>query len=151
MIVSGKEGVSWRTIALLLALACTAAASWGLAQMRRIDALQGQLAATKEELAVANGSLEQALKRELPITVSYSGSSASGLVASLRSDFPRPLEVVAMCSSPRTTQRKRFNLVIPAQGAIEIGAAEGWRFMPGHRIILSNAAFRPAEYVVPEH
>ena len=152
MIVADKDSVGpWKVATLLLAVVAAAATWWGAAQSRRVEALERQAEAASAEIAVAKESLQQALKRDLPVSVSYGNTSpASGMVAVFKSDFPRPLEVVAMCSSPRTSERKRFNLTIPARGEVEIGHDDGWRFMPGQRILLSNTAFRPAEYIVPE-
>lgn len=151
MIVHNREKVGpWKTATLLLAVFTVGVSGWAFAQLTRIEVLEEQAASARAELATAKEALQQAAKRDLPVTVSYGNTgSESGMVAVFKSDFPRPLEVVAICTSPRTSQRKRFNLVIPARGSIEIGHAEGWQFMPGQRILLSNTAFRPAEYVVP--
>jgi hypothetical protein len=153
IIVTRPEQVRpWKVATLVFALASVAAGGWGISQARRVHALEQQADSSRTELAQAKEAVRQAEKRELPVSVSYSGaaSEADGLVAVLKSDFPRSLEIVAMCSSPRTSQRKRFNLTIPAKGQIQIGQAEGWTVTPGSRIMLYNNAFRPAEYVVPE-
>jgi hypothetical protein len=152
MIVHNREKVGpWKAATLLLALVAVGASGWALAQLTRIATLEEQADSARAELSLAKEALQQALKQDLPVSVSYGNSGPeSGMVAVFKSDFPRPLEIVAMCSSPRTSQRKRFNLVIPARGSVEIGHADGWKFMPGQRILLSNTAFRPAEYVVPE-
>jgi len=152
IIVTRPEQVRpWKVATLAFALVSVAAGGWGVSQARRVHALEQQADASQTELAQAKEAVRQAEKRELPVSVSYSGASeGEGLVAVLKSDFPRSLEIVAMCSSPRTSQRKRLNLTIPAKGQIEITQAEGWTVTPGSRIMLYNNAFRPAEYVVPE-
>jgi hypothetical protein len=153
IIVTRPEQVRpWKVATLVIAIVCMAAGWWGLSQTRRVEALETQAEASRAELAQAKEALRQAEKRELPISLSYSGAASpeAGMVAVLKSDFPRSLDVVAMCSSSRSNQRKRFNLTIPAKGQIEIGQAEGWSVTPGSRIMLYNTAFRPAEYVVPE-
>jgi len=152
MIVTHKdEAGPWKRAALLFALGCLAAVWWGHSQWRRSEALERDVAAAKAEVAEAREATKQAEKRELPVTLSYSMASPEvGRVAVLKSDFPRSLELVAMCSTPRTGQRKRYNLVIPARGEVEIGREDGWSVVAGSRIVLYNAAFRPAEYVVPD-
>lgn len=153
IIVKRPEQVRpWKVATLAFALVGVAAGGWGFSQARRVQALEQQADASRSELVQAREALRQAEKRELPVSVSYSeaASEEDGLIAVLKSDFPRSLEIVAMCSSPRTSQRKRFNLTIPANGQIQIGPAEGWSVTPGSRIMLYNNAFRPAEYVVPE-
>lgn len=150
MIVAHKEEASpWRAIALSLLLTTVVAGWWAHSQSSELDAAKRELDASNVELAVTRQQLQQALKRELPVSLTYAGSG-DAMVAILKSDLPRSLELIAMCSSARTGQRKRFNLVIPANGEVEIGHEEGWRFMPGQRILLTNTAFRTAEYVVPE-
>jgi len=152
IIVTRSERVRpWKVATLVFAVALAAVGGWALSQARRVEHLEQQADVSRTELAQAKEALRQAEKRELPVSVSYSGASeGDGLVAVLKSDFPRSLEIVAMCSSPRTSQRKRFNLTIPAKGQIQIGPSEGWNVTPGSRIMLYNNAFRPAEYVVPE-
>jgi len=152
IIVTRPEQVRpWKVATLVVALAGVAAGGWGFSQARRVHTLEQQADSSRTELAQAKESLRQAEKRELPVSLSYSGASeGEGLVAVLKSDFPRSLEIVAMCSSPRTSQRKRLNLTIPAKGQIEISRAGGWSVTPGSRIMLYNNAFRPAEYVVPD-
>ena len=149
IVVHKQEASPWRAVALSLTLTTLVAGCWGYSKSRELDAARRELDATSTELAVARQQVQQALKRELPVSLSYSSGPHAGMVAILKSDLPRPLELVAVCSSVRTGRRKRFNLVIPANGEVEIGHDEGWSFMPGQRIVLSNAAFRQAEYLVP--
>ncbi len=142
---------TWRLVAwLLLAIVCAQMYACHVRD-EQMDELVRELDDTKGALAVTSSNLERARKRELPIAVSYRrASSDGGLAVVFTSTLPRSLEFVAMFSSPVTTQRKRFNLVVPANGEISIGAKDGWLLLPDHRLVLSNSEFQPAEYVVPK-
>jgi hypothetical protein len=139
----------WKLTVLVTSLLAVGALSWGYSQARRAERLEEAIEVSRGELVQARAAVRQAEKRELPVSVSYSLSSG-GLVALVKSDFPRQLEIVAMCSDSINGQRKRFNLTLPARGQVQIGQAEGWDVVPGSRIVLYNGAFRQAEYVVPD-
>jgi len=151
MLIAHKEEANpWRALALCLTLATAVTGWWGHSQSSELDAARRELDATSAELAMAKQQLQQAMKSELPVSLTYSSGPHAGMVAILKSDLPQPLELIAVCSNVRTGQRKRFNLVIPPHGEVAIGHDEGWSFMPGQRIVLANTGFRKAEYVVPE-
>jgi hypothetical protein len=149
-VTPGEEARPWKLCALLFALLAALLLWWGVDQAKQVEALAAQTSDLSGQLAISRSALERALKNDLPLTLSYrTDSTDEGITAVFHSKLPRPLEVSAIVSSPRTGQSKRINLVIAANGLAEIGEADGWRFMPGHRIILSSSEFRPAEYVVP--
>ena len=148
-ITTAEQTSPTKALTVTFALIACAAAGWGMAESRHVTSLERQVSESTAELAIARADLQQALKQALPVVVSYrEDDSRTGQVAVFSNSLPRPLELIAMCSSPRTGQRKRFNLIIPSNGKVEIGHEDGWRFMPGQRIILSSSQFRPAESVV---
>jgi hypothetical protein len=148
--VETEHARPWKRATGLFALIGIAAAWWAHTESRRADELEQQVSASRTELAAAREAVRQAEKRDLPLSVSYSAEPASSkLVAVVKSDFPRPLQIVALFTGAQSTERKRFNLTIPPRGQIELGGSEGWNVTPGSRIVLYNGAFRPAEYVVP--
>lgn len=138
---------AWKSATALAAVTALLTTGWGYSESQRAEALQSALDAT---IAEANAKLQQASKRDLPISVSFRQALlGSGLVATFKNNSSQTLEVAAVFSSPSTGQQKQTNLVIPSNGVQEIGHAEGWAFAAGNHVTLTNNEFRPIEYVVP--
>lgn len=100
-------------------------------------------------LAIVGHSVEQS-KPQLPVAVSYRQALlGDGLVARFTNRSPGTLELRVQADSPATHFYHDWYLVIPSGGTREVGWLQGWDFLPGQQIELSNANFRPKENVVP--
>lgn len=148
--VAGSEARVWKLGATLAGLAAVLMAGWGYTESQRADALQGAFDTANARLIEVNAALQEASKRDLPISVSFRPALlGSGLVATFKNNSSRTLEVAAVFSSSSTGQQRQTNLVIPSLGVQEIGHVEGWSFAAGHHVTLTNNEFRPIEYIVP--
>lgn len=151
---AGGNARTWKLSTVLLGSIALLAAGWGYSQSLRATALQSALDATLAEanarISDVNAALQQASKRDLPVSVSFRPALlGSGLVATFKNNSSQTLEVAAVFSSPSTGQQKQTNLVIPPSGVQEIGYAEGWPFAAGNHVTLTNNEFRSSEYIVP--
>jgi len=72
------------------------------------------------------------------------------IVATFKNNSPKSLEVAALFTSGATNLERRAELVIPAGGFQRMLGGNGWQFAAGQHIRLSNADYRPIEYVVPD-
>ena len=81
----------------------------------------------------------QLAKPGLPISVGFAGQ---GSVAIFKNNSGQILEIQATLTSP-TNRPSRYELLIPSWGAKEIGPLDGWTFLGGQRITLTNTNFRP--------
>lgn len=152
--VTSGQARTWKGVTALTGIVALLIAGWGHSESQRADALQTALdsaiAEANTRINEANAALQQASKRDLPVSVSFrSALLGSGLVAAFKNNSSRTLEVAAVFNSPGTGQQKQTNLVIPPNGVQEIGYAEGWAFAAGNHVTLTNSEFRPIEYVVP--
>jgi len=81
---------------------------------------------------------------DLPVKVSTRKAMlGSGLVAQIRNFSGAELALAVTASSSATSQFKKFQIVVPAGGAIEIGHSEGWPFTTGDELLITENGYRP--------
>jgi hypothetical protein len=113
------------------------------------DSAQQELVNLQSEvtrLQTANSQLQaqrvELVKPDLPVSVSVRHAIfGAGLVVALKNTSPSDLAVTGEFRRPGAASQTR-ELVIPANGAREIGEREGWAFVVGDTIVLSNPQFR---------
>jgi len=115
--------------------------AYGSAQ-QEVANLEGEVT----RLRVANSQLQaqrvELVKPDLPISVSIRHAIFSaGLVVALRNTSPSDLALTGEFRRPGAAPQQR-EMVIPANGVREIGEREGWAFVLGDSIVLSNPQFR---------
>ena len=140
-------------------------------QFQRAERLEGELTATmttlkqtgdnlaqariensqlRDTVQTANDVLKEQAKRDLPVSIQFREAMfGRNLVAVFRNNSSEAIEVSAVFTSPTTGQKLERNLVIPGNGVQEFGEREGWPFVPGQHVELSNRNFRPAGGNVP--
>jgi hypothetical protein len=92
----------------------------------------------------------EASKPTLPVSVSYRQAILGpGLVARFTNESSESLELRVRADSPATNFYHAWYLVIPPGRTREIGPLEGWSFLDGQRLELSNVNFRSAAGTVP--
>jgi hypothetical protein len=95
-------------------------------------------------------TLQQESKPDLPVTVSFRRAIlGGGLVARFRNNTALQLEIAALFISPSTGQRSQTQLVLGPGQTQEVGSLQGWQFIAGQQIQLSNTGFRPIVISVP--
>jgi hypothetical protein len=105
-----------------------------------------QLQTQVDQLRVANSQLQaqrtELMKPDLPVTISVRHALVSvGLVVGFRNTSATDLAVTGEFRRAGATLQTR-ELVIPANGVREIGEHEGWAFVVGDSIVLTNPRFR---------
>jgi hypothetical protein len=101
-------------------------------EISRLQSANSQLQAQRVEL----------VKPDLPISVSVRNAIFStGLVVTLKNTSASDLAVTGEIRRPGAPSQTR-ELVISANGVREIGEREGWAFVVGDSIVLSNPQFR---------
>jgi hypothetical protein len=140
----------WKLSTALLTLLALVAGALGALQSERASELANTVLTARQQIAAPEARLSEAEKPSLPVALSFrTALFGSGLVAIFKNTAPTSLEVAAVFSSQSTGQQRQVNLVIPPNGIQEIGHAEGWAFIAGQHIRLTNNRYRPAEYDVP--
>ncbi len=87
---------------------------------------------------------------EVPVAVSYrSGLLANGLVATFKNISGSAIAVTAEIVRPSTGRRQAFELVINGGGIREIGELEGWAFVSGDIVTVSQGGSGPKSVRIP--
>lgn len=106
---------------------------------QRIAELQDQQAALRTE---ANQRISQLAKRDLPVEIKYRRAFFwGGSVLIVQNTSGQDLPITAQFSRAGAPSMTR-ELVVPVNGAVTVGAAQGWAFVPGDSIKLQNPKFR---------
>lgn len=104
----------------------------------------------QQRLAEQERLLLEARKPDLPIRVTYRNAfTGPGLVAVFHNDSNQMVEVVASFSSAGVNATQSWRLVLSPNSRQDFGYREGWAFVPGQHIRLTNTAYRPFETIVP--
>ncbi len=139
----------WRQATLLSSLVAVVALLWGLSLNQQVKQLTNSLNTSLALATEANTKIQTLSKRDLPIILSFQKTFLTQeLIATFRNLTSVDLEVAAVFTSPATNAQKDVNLVIPANGFIQFGKAQGWSFAAGQHIKLSNNEYRSLDYPV---
>jgi type II secretory pathway pseudopilin PulG len=119
----------------------------------QLDADRRQLQAERDvmslELQSQHAHAVELAKPDLPLQLSFRHALvASGLVLTIRNPSSTELPVVAQFTGSGA-RSQAFRLVIPSNGAKDVGGLEGWAFSPGDSVSLSNPNYRVLNQTVP--
>jgi hypothetical protein len=111
--------------------------------------LQAQLDTANSNIAQLQAGITQLQqervqlgKRDLPVQVSFRhGVLSAGLVLTLHNVSRSELAVSASFSREGASPQSR-QLVLPPDGVREVGEREGWAFVTGDTVVLTNPSFR---------
>ncbi len=119
------------------AAACVlVAATW---TNHRIESAQKDL-----ENAALKRKLEQARLPEVQVQVSMrKGLIASGNVAGFRNTSDQIIAITAEVERPTSGLKKAFAITLDPHQTKELGGLEGWEFVPGDTIHITQAGHKP--------
>ena len=110
---------------------------------------QSQIADLQRRLGQASAQSRPAWMPDLPVQVTFRPARfTDGMVASFFNYSSAPVEVAALFQSDATHQQLQRHLVLPPNQTLEIGAAQGWAFLPGQTVTLTNSSYQPLEKAV---
>ena len=172
----GEFGRKARSFALglglalfVLAIAATAAAAWWLNNERTrlqheiiqqsLQVLELREKLTRTEvtlqertaaLATRDAALAEANRPVIPVRVTFRlAFMGQGLVASIRNVTDRPLNVIAELRDAGADPARTVSLALGANGATEIGYAQGWTITSGQSITVSSSGYRSVTAFAP--
>lgn len=91
------------------------------------------------------------IKKPLPLAVSFRQAALQqGLVAIVTNTSSEQLKVVYSIEGTGTGNGKEGELFLTPGGTGEIGWMQGWRFVPGEKVIFKNDKYLPAAFIVPK-
>ncbi len=109
-------------------------------------ALQERTAA----LATRDAALAEANRPVIPVRVTFRlAFMGQGLVASIRNVTDRPLNVIAELRDAGADPARTVSLALNANGATEIGYAQGWTITSGQSISVSSSGYRSVTAFAP--
>ena len=92
----------------------------------------------------SNARVEAASKPDTTVSVTFRKAIlASGLVAGFRNTSKGPIEIGVTAVRPSTRQERQYRMVLDAQQAKEIGEREGWAFLPGDTVLVTQPEHKP--------
>ena len=98
----------------------------------------------------ANSKIQLASQREVQVRVSFRGAIfSSGNVAGITNLSNQPIAIAADAERPSSGQKRRFEMVINPGHAKEIGEVEGWAFIPGDTVTVSQPDHKPLTFTAP--
>jgi hypothetical protein len=101
-------------------------------------------------LATRDAALAEANRPVIPVRVTFRlAFMGQGLVASIRNVTDRPLNVIADLRDAGSEPQRTISLALEANGATEIGYAQGWTITSGQSITVSSSGFRSVTAFAP--
>ncbi len=164
-VVAPDKTRTLKRVAALAVITTIAGTTWGLFEYRRsshatealtkantqVARLEQQLATLGKELETVSARLNDLSQKTMPVSVIFRRApSGNGLVTFFKNNAPAPIEISVLLSNPVTERRREVNLNLAPNGVQSIGEAEGWVFVPGHHVQVTNAQFGTVDYVVAE-
>jgi len=99
----------------------------------------------------ANGKIAQANLREISVRVAFRKAIlSSGLVATISNTSNQTIAITAEVSRPSTNQSKTFPLTIDMGLGAAIGQQEGWAFVAGDTVTISQPDHKSLTFKAPE-
>ena len=97
--------------------------------------------------AEANERLQAANQPEPTVLVSFRKAFlGSGSVATIRNTSSQPISVSLVAERAATSQRRPFELIIDGGLVKEIGEREGWAFLAGDTLKVSQPGHKPVSF-----
>jgi hypothetical protein len=97
----------------------------------------------------ANEKLQAANQPEPTVMVSFRKAVMnSGGVATLRNTAPRTIALTIVATRPATSQQRQFDLIVDSGQVKEIGEREGWAFLSGDTLKISQPSHKSVSYTV---
>ena len=102
-------------------------------------------------VATRDAALAEANRPVIPVRVTFRlAFMGQGLVASIRNTTDRPINVIADLRDTRTESTRTLSLALDANGATEVGYAQGWTITSGQSVTVSSSGFRSVTAFAPE-
>jgi hypothetical protein len=97
----------------------------------------------------ANEKIQAANQPEPTVSVNFRKALLnSGGVATLKSTAPQTIALTVVATRPATSQQKQFDLVVDSGQVKEIGEREGWAFLSGDTLKISQPSHKSVSYTV---
>lgn len=98
----------------------------------------------------ANKKIQLANRPEIPVNVSFRKALlSSGGVASFRNRSSRSIAVTATIERPSSGQSRIFDLTLDPAHTKEIGEREGWAFVSGDTVTLTEPEHKSSAFQAP--
>jgi hypothetical protein len=101
-------------------------------------------------LATRDAALAEANRPVIPVRVTFRlAFMGQGLVASIRNVTDRPLNVIADLRDAGSEPQRTISLALEANGATEIGYAQGWTITSGQSVTVAASGYRSVTAFAP--
>lgn len=104
----------------------------------------------KQLIEEANQKIQLANQREVQVSVVFRKAYlSSGHVAGIVNISGKTIAITADINRPSSGQQQSFRLTIDRGQTKEIGEREGWAFIPGDVITISQPDYKPLAFTAP--